>query len=226
MVQRLFIVIGGFFLFALYGLHSSLAVEPQIFVTWKAKAYAPADYTGKILPTASTLIDASLELIDNGQLAHLEDTTIYWYVNDTFVSGGRNVQNISFRTPAFTDTSVEVRAQLPDYKGEFLAKTIRIPVVRPEAVIRTPIPGRTFSASRLTLEAIPYFFNAPSPRYLNFAWTVNGTPPDSSDDPDILNLIVPSDLPGNAPVEITLKIRDPNIKLTVAQSSLQLVYVK
>jgi hypothetical protein len=181
--------------------------EPRIIITWKSKTYAPPFFTGKALPTANSMIEASVEVLDGGKFADISRETIYWYVNGNFVSGGS--QNTSYRAPETSNTAVDLRAQLPNYKGNLILKTITIPIVAPEAVIGAPYPRRRVSSSPFRLYAYPFFFNVGFASNLGISWVVNGKTVFDNETPDVLSVAIPEDLPSDAQIPVKLIARNP-----------------
>src|SRR3989344_5475428 len=52
------------FLAASFLLSSAQQSQPQFFITWRAQNYAPANYSGKILPAANSPVTASFEILN------------------------------------------------------------------------------------------------------------------------------------------------------------------
>src|SRR3989344_1635798 len=69
---------------------------PELLMTWRANTYAPADFSGKILPIANSHITASFELVDRGKAVDVSRETVYWYVNDDLVSNKPGMEQVAF----------------------------------------------------------------------------------------------------------------------------------
>ena len=213
--------------------HSQTAV-PKLFITWKAATYAPRDFSGKILPAANSQITASVELIDNGKPADLSNPnpklkqTIYWYLNDNFLQGGAGLQRVTFRAPDAAGGTLDLRAEVPNYKRGIIPepplKTITIPIAAPEVVIEAPFPGGLFSSPTAMLAGLPYFFNVKDASQLNFFWTVNGQAPTGAENPQTLTIKVGSGAPAGSTVSVSLTVRSGNNILGAATANTTLTY--
>jgi len=157
--------------------------QPRLFITWSAESYAPPGFNGKVLPTAGSPITVSFEVIDGGRPANVSGQTTYWYLNNDLIENRPGTKTVRFNAPARAPSVATVRIELPAYPGGLLIGTARIPVVRPEAVIEAPYPGRVFSGPQIRALGTPYFFNADDPSGLVVAWTVNGQSPPGAERP-------------------------------------------
>ena len=220
-------VFASFLFFISYSTPAAYAADPQLLITWKSASLAPYDFSGKLLPAASSPINVSAEvLLGNGRLANLSGETIYWYANDKLVAGGAGVQTAVFQAPLLPGGTISVRAQLPGFQGSFLAKTINISIANPLAIIEAPLPGTTFSGSEVHLKAHAYYFNVPDSTSLTFAWNINGTPPTSAGDPEVLNISVDPKAGDGTPIAVNLKIKNPDILYEAAEAATTLIYRK
>lgn len=201
---------------------SAQTAAPQFLVTWNAQSYVPPNYQGKTFPTNGSPVIVSFELVSQGKAIDLSGQTINWYLDGDFFSGGIGIQSINFNAVAPAGTEHSVNIQLPDYQGEFLTKTINIPVLQSQAVIEAPFPGKIFSASNLQLIARPYFFNIGDPSTLIFSWEVNGANPTNADQPDTLNLNLKPNLPSDFFLNIDLSIKNPNDENEQADQNISL----
>jgi hypothetical protein len=202
------------------------ANQPQFLISWKANTYAPPDFMGKVLPTANSLITTSFELVDGGKLADLSRQTIYWYLNDDLIENKTGVQQVTFPAPSIAGGNVNLRVELPNYRGNDLLKTIEIPIARPEAVIEAPLPNGLFSGDRIQLKARPYFFNVKNSLDLTFSWETNGETPQTSEEPEVLNVVLNKDASAGTPITIDLAIRNPVNIFESATKSINLTFVK
>lgn len=218
--------------FALYNMAAAVAhaqtvaaPSPTFLMTWQAtNSYAPAGYVGKILPNQESQIMASIEVITpGGQLANLSGQTIYWYQNENLLGGGIGIQRIEFRPYGEAPNVITLRVDIPDYPGGDIEHEISIPIVQPEAVIEAPFPGGDFSASAITLQALPYFFGATSTDPLSFSWTANGQSATSAENPTSLQLSLPASTPSGYSIPVTLTIQD-SIDSNTATANTNLTY--
>lgn len=214
-------------LFVLRGA-SSLAqtTEPQFLITWQAKSYAPPQYGGKVLPTAGSPIAASLEIVSRGKLVDLSEQTIYWYLNDNFLRGGRGVQTVDFNASGNAPDVLELRVQLPNYRGDLLIKSIEIPVAAPEVVIEAPYPEANFQNTPVRVRGVPYFFNVLTPLALNFGWSVNGETPPNSENPSNLTVNLNQGAPSGSNLNIGLTIQNPGNIFESASKNIDLVFTR
>jgi hypothetical protein len=198
------------FLFSLaFFIKPAHAAGPELFITWKARTYVPAEYPGKILPTADSELMASLDVINQGKVVDISGQTVYWYVNGDLVSNSKGVHTITFRAPKSLPNIITVKAELPFYGGKDSFKEIAIPVVPPEAVIQASYPNGNFYGGVADAKAAPYFFNISSINSLNFTWSVNGQIPTSSDSPSTLSVNTDPNMPVGSTLLIALSITNP-----------------
>ena len=161
---------------------SKAQILPEFMITWKANNYAPTDYLGKIIPIKSTAVDVSMELIDKGKLANLSPYEVRWFVDDGLQTAGFGMKNFTFDIASFTGKSAALlRAEVINYRGTNLEKTIAIPIGEPELVIAHP--------NKNIFKAFPYFFNTSKIGDLSFTWSINNISSSGpSEDPDVLLL--------------------------------------
>jgi hypothetical protein len=203
----------------------SHAADPQLLVTWKGTSLAPYDFSGRLMPSANSLITASAQaLLGNGTVANLTNEIIYWYANDQLIGGGKGVQTVTFQAPSIPGGLVTLRAQLPNFNDTFTAKTITIPIANPQAIIEVPFAGSAFSKSPVTLKAHAFYFSASGANNLVYAWTVNGVPPESSDDPEILNINIDPKTPSGVTIGVNLTVNNPDLLYEGTQTSIALTY--
>ncbi|MBI4085751.1 MAG: hypothetical protein HY433_00680 [Candidatus Liptonbacteria bacterium] len=219
-VTVMVIIITGIFL---TGARAQTA-SPQFMITWQSRTYVPPGFEGKILPTANSLIMVSFELIDEGKPADMSAQTVYWYANNNFLKGGKGLRHIEFRAPDTAGGTIDLRAEVPNYKRGPQLKTIGIPIVSPKAVIEAPFPNNEFSASPIQLTGLPYFFNVRDISALNFDWRVNGVAPAGTENPDVLTVRLNQDAPSGSPLGITFAVRNKNNALEGASVNVNLIY--
>jgi hypothetical protein len=228
--MRNIILRGAFagFLMGMLSPLSSFAAGPSVIVTWKASGgLVPDDFAGRVLPAAGSLVTASAEvLLENGALADLSGEILQWYANNKLIEGGKGVQKITFRAPELSGGLVHVRVQLPNFNDAFLSRTATVPVAKPLAVIEAPLAESSFSNSVLRLKAHPYYFTASSASSLTFAWSINGSPPDSSDNPEELAISIDPKAPSGAPVNVRITIANPAVFYEAAEAARSFLYKK
>lgn len=183
--------------------------ELRPLLTWRAVTYTPDFYTRKALPISTSDIIAAIDIIDRGRPADLALEKIYWYANDRLVSSGTGMTRISLTAPSIAGRGImEVRVSIPEYRGG-IAKTVRIPIVSPEAVIEAPYPGGRVRSSPFDLKAHPFFFNISQHDELSFAWKVSGREPGTYADPLRLRVSLDPSTPPRTTVPIGLRIENP-----------------
>lgn len=198
--------------------------NPQFMITWKSNTYVPVDFEGKILPTANSTITVSFELIDGGAPAELSNQTVYWYINNNFLQGGKGLQHIEFRAPDTAGGVIDLRVEVPNYKQGPQLKTVEIPTVAPKAVIEAPFPNNEFSASPVQVAGLPYFFNVRDISPLNFGWSINGVAPSGTENPDTLTIRLNQDAPAGSSLGVAFTVRNKNNALEEASGNVNLIY--
>jgi hypothetical protein len=201
------------------------ASGPTFLMTWRAiNSYAPAGYAGEILPNQQSQIMASVEVISpSGQPVDLSGQTIYWYQNENLLGGSVGIQRIEFRPYGEAPNVITLRVDLPDYPGGDIEHEISIPIVQPQAVIEAPFPGGNFSASAITLQALPYFFGTTSTDELSFSWTANGQTANNAENPTSLQISLPASTPAGYQLPVELAIQSAN-GLDTANGNVNLTY--
>ena len=223
--QKVFFLLAVFL--AVFGFTTFLVeaqTTPEIWATWKASSYVPADFPGKAMPSEGTLVTTSFEVVDNGKFVNLAGYEIYWYLNDELIKTGLGEQQVSFRVP--TRGNHQIRIQVNDYNGANLVKTIEIPAIRPEAVIVAPYARDSFSGSRIQVKAVPYFFNTAKPEKLNFSWKVNGQKPATTENISFLDISLGGETTDGYEININLSISNPNNLLLSGSTSKILTFQK
>lgn len=225
--KRILILSVAFFAFSLASAVSAQAATgPQFLITWQASnSYAPAGYTGKILPTIESQIAAALTIISGGQPLNLSNQTIYWYLNGNFLGGGVGVTHTSFQPYGTPPTALTLKVELPNYPSGILTHEIVIPMVQPQAVIVAPYPSGNFATTQPTVQAVPYFFNATSTMALGINWSVNGQTVSSAENPQTLNISLPQGTASGFVLAVSLTMRNPNDS-TIAGDTTNLTYQK
>ena len=200
--------------------------QPQVLVTWQApESYIPPGYHDKALPGWASPITASVTLISGGKPVDLRNHTIYWYTDDTLISGGQGIQAVSFVPAGGAPNLVALKVQIPNYPGGFIIHTIQIPVVQVKAVIEANHPSAQLQNSSLAIQGTPYFFAVTDPSSLSYSWSVNGTSPATAISPQTLDLNLGPMVPSGSTFATSLTIADPHAKIS-ATDSINLTYSK
>jgi hypothetical protein len=227
MKQNLEILITAFsvlFLsFAVAGAQTSI----QFLTSWQAQSYAPSWYQGKILPVKGTPTEISFELIDNGKIADLSKTKVRWYVNDKLVKNeedGLGIKSLSIVIPDYAAQETEIKVAVVNYLGgETFYKTVKIPVVAPEAVIDAPYSNGEISAGSSVFKAVPFFFNINSLNELSVEWSTSEQKTEGdSVSPWSLNLNIEPKMPSDSEINLSLSIKNILEKLEFAAKSIKL----
>jgi hypothetical protein len=185
------------------------STDPQLIMTWQTDSYASPGFRGKKLPAVSGTIVAGVSLLDNGKIVSLKDTLVQWHMNNAFLSGDIGMSKVVITAPRISPNIIEIRATIPDYKGQELLKTIEIPLGSPEVTIEAPFPLGRISTSTVTLKAHPFFFNIKNASQLSFRWSVNGESPSSKENPDELKLSIPQNASHGSLFSTTISVRNP-----------------
>lgn len=205
---------------------SAQSSQPQFLMTWSvADSYTPLGYPGKALPNQESQISASVEVIINGKRVDLSGQTIYWYQNDHLMGGGLGVQHITFHPYGEAPNIIDLNVEIPSYYAGALTHDIEIPIVEPQAVIKTSYPQNNFSGSTALISAIPYFFAETSTSPLVFSWSVNGEAVTNQDNPQSLQISLPQSTPAGYAVFVTLTIQS-SLDPLVATANTTLTYQK
>jgi hypothetical protein len=180
----------------------------EMHITWRAHTYVPPTYAGKPLPTAGSRVTASVFVTQNGKFIDLVGKTIYWYLNDEFIEGGADQQTVEFRLPKDKNgTIADLMVRLPNTAGG-LVNTIDIPIIAPQVAIDAPFPRGVVAGDAFRVRARAYFFNTPSPAFLDYRWTVNGKEPPPEDPENLSVAIEPGGAPGTS-ILVNLNLRNP-----------------
>ncbi|RJQ28726.1 hypothetical protein C4571_03070 [Candidatus Parcubacteria bacterium] len=198
---------------------------PLLLISWRALTYVPPGFSGKALPIENSVVEAAVELVDRGSPINTAGYPIYWYLNGKYLEGGRGLRSVKFPVPRFGDR-FDLRAEISGYKGASPTKTVRVPVVRPEAVISTPLSGNNFSSLSTEFRALPYFFNVTKLSDLVFRWRVNDEAVASTENPDGLTVNLDPTTPPGFKTRIELSIQNPRNVLEGDANSLELTFVK
>lgn len=183
---------------------------PQAFITWKAKGYAPTNYTGKILPGSNSPILANVEVFSGGKVINLSALTIYWYLNDRLLDRGVGLQAASFRTPqSINGGTIILRVEIPDYPGGGITSSVNIPLVTPTVVLWSPYPQDKLNSQSVQVSVLPYFFTVPDISFLTFSWAVNGKDVQTTENPQVLQVNVAQGAAPGSALDIKVSVANP-----------------
>ena len=185
------------------------AQNPELFITWRAENYTPPGYSGRVLPSVGTPMEASFELVDGGKIIDVSKYEIRWLFGDRFYKTATGLKTLSY-APSLTSESVPLKITVVGYNGGDMEKEITIPIARPEIVIAAPYPNREIGPGKNIFRALPYFFNIQSPSELSFEWLVNKEKAVSGgENPDSLELDTPEEARG---LQIALSVFAQGLK--------------
>ncbi len=201
--------------------------EPIPIITWKARSYAPAEFSGKPLPISNTPILASLEVFANGKKANISGYRIYWYLNNRLVDRGVGLQSVSIRAPQLLNGGIaSLRAKIDDYPGFSVSKNVDIPVVTPSAVIKRSVSGNTFFSKKLEFEVVPYFFNVNDIPSLSFSWKVNNEVVSAAENPQNLVVNINDDAASGSALNVEALVSNPAEFFESAKAKMSLTFSK
>lgn len=195
--------------------------EAELYMTWKASTYAPPLYAGKHLAIGNSDIEFAVDAFQGGKPLDLSRRTVRWYLENELFASGAGLTRAKIAAPS--SGMVSVRADVPELG---LVRTVSIRLVSPVAVAEAPFPAGQFQASNFVLAGIPYFFNVSDPSRLTYDWNINGNPPETSEQPDLLTINV---IPGTAdgfPIVLTLRIANPAAQFESASRNANFIYRK
>ncbi len=146
------------------------AGAPQLTITWRADNYTPNDFEGRVLPSPNTPVTVSVEATIDGKLADLSKANIAWYKDGERFDFGPGLKETTF-TASETDAGSHFVRATVSVNGATAEQTLRVPVVRPTAVLEVPYPDRAVPAESVAnLTSVPYFFNASVITDFVFSW--------------------------------------------------------
>jgi len=215
-----FIIVFTVIIFSLFFFshNSSAQNSDNLLVSWQAQNYAPLEFTGKILPTRETTIELGVDLLVNGKIVDLSKHSIRWLVNNEEEALGTGLQSISFTFPAHVGGEQRVKAVVLNYRGEDLEKTISVPVVDPEVIIRSTVQNKTIAPGEVEFHALPYFFNVTSLQDIFLQWQANGVKTTANTPILVLDL---SDAPSGDVLNLSLNALNFKNDIEQARSSLR-----
>lgn len=208
------------------GIAAKAQTEPFILITFKGLDYAPSNYQGKVLPIQNSPAVASVALIQNGKFIDVSNMQINWLIDNQPYRSGIGLSTIIFQEPdlsnRFSSTNIEV--EFPNYPGGFILNSISFTPGSPQAIIENPYPNNQFSGQNVSLKLIPYFFNIRNIQDLNISWSINGQSPTNLDNPEILDVRLPSSPPSGSALNVSLSVQSKLSQLEAAQNQISLTY--
>mgnify|MGYP001565594982 CR=1 FL=1 len=211
--------------------NSQAQTEPLLLISWQAQNFAPLGFLGKNLPIIYTPVVVGLEMIEKNQIINLKNYEIRWYVDGKFEDSGKGLTTMRFLggKPGGTDEHF-IRAEIMDYKGANLAKTINVPLVSPQIVIFSPYQGYqvpVLKPGTNVLKALPYFFNVEKIGELTINWEAGGVKTEGgAANQDILNLTIPETAPDNFVLPVKVGAINKNQPLERASQNINFTVVR
>jgi hypothetical protein len=180
---------------------------PEFLVTWRALNSVPADYQVKALPSNSTSIEMSFDLIDSSRIINLSRSEIRWSVNDRLLRTGIGLKSVQFTNDGSDQT---VRITILDYDGNNLDKFVVVPSAKPQIVIDSRSTNKSLGLDEHVFQAIPLFFNIKSINELSFDWTLNNSSVSgAADNPNFLVLNIKSPAtPQESEINVSVVVRN------------------
>jgi len=195
--------------------------KPQFIPFWRASAYAPAGFLGKVFPIEKTTIEASFELLNGGKLVDLSNKRIAWLVNGNVIKDGVNQKSVTFKNYAFAGENAAVDIRVFNPNGQADTYSFTIPVASPKLVIESPYDKDNLTGKNLNLTALPYFFNVSGLQELIFSWAVNGVSPEgNASEPEQLLVTIPGATPLGVRVTVGASVENPASSIETAQDEL------
>ncbi len=191
---------------------TATAQTSDLILNWKSDVFVPAFYSGKALPTASSKVKLSVNLLRDNRLLSLGGREISWYLNNKLIKKGVGGQKADFLAEDGSNALVRVVVKIGEQEVE---KIITIPVIKPELVI-APQPTNVF-------QALPFFFNARKISDFIFRWMVGGRETQGKvGSPDVLELGAPEGLE-QAEIILSASVQNKQSPLEVGKSVLKLL---
>ena len=145
--------------------YASAANGNTMLISWRSTGSAPSGYAGKIMPGVSSLIRASVVVVGaDGNIKDTSGTTIYWYLNDDLIEGGKGKKQVFFLAPSQSGGIMNLQAYIPSLGGESLVDTLVIPIIPPS--VRLKLNGAN------SVTAAPYYFTTDM-NNIGYKWRIN-----------------------------------------------------
>lgn len=205
--------------------------EPLILLTWQAKNFAPSGFQGKNLPIINTPIVVGLEMIEKNQIVNLKNYEIRWFLDGKFGNSGKGMTTFGFRGGKLGGTDEHfIQAEIIDYKGKNLEKTLTIPLVKPQITIPSHSQGYQVPVIRPktnTFKALPFFFNVGKIEGLEINWEAGGIQTAGGvANQDILNLNIPETAPDGFILSLKVTAINKNQVLERTSQSINLTLIR
>ncbi|MEK7554403.1 MAG: hypothetical protein AAB518_00235 [Patescibacteria group bacterium] len=194
-----------------------------LVVSWRANAYAPGRFEGKILASRNGSITASVDLLIAGKPADLARREIRWFVNNELYRSGKNLKRVTLQAPIQSSDEMILKVVvLGSGGGSNIERLITIPIASPEVVLDVPSAGGYIPAASIETRAIPYFFSVDDPNELSYEWTANGSRAENeSGSGSVITLDATSGTPESS-VILGVRAINPAALIESAQASLML----
>ncbi len=139
------------------------------YLTWESNGSSPTDYQGKNLTSVDGVIKVSVQpLIYSGTgYSDSSQWQYRWYLDDEFANiDGVGIKQFRFRVKSYNLTEQTVKVKITFPNGITQEKSIIIPIVSPQVVIKPMIRSAIMrdeiintNESEIILTATPYFFS-------------------------------------------------------------------
>lgn len=223
---------GAVFLILSFLLVSSVLAQtaPEFMITWKAVNYVPADYLGKTLPSASSFVEAGMDVLDKGKTVDLSKSIISWYANNNIVGFGVGLKTMKFNVASAQ--SVVVRVVIADYNGAEISDSFLVPIQKNEMIISAKTPSNNvfrnrikLSATSHTIQARPFFFNVKDLSGLRFTWKINDKIAGGTvENPDFLTLDLKSEgVPQETELSVSAGVSNLSNQLEIGSRTLNFI---
>jgi hypothetical protein len=168
------IVFVAVLVFSMAGVVGAQTQTGQAIITWHANNFYPSDYEGKPLATQNTSVSLSVAVVRNGKPLDLSQATITWYVDEKFLNEGKGLTRTTMSaTKTYGDQHL-VRVRVLSGNDSY-ESSINLPIAKYQVVVPVPLPNQAASGgAEISLQAVPYFFNANTLADILFSWQVNG----------------------------------------------------
>jgi len=202
---------------------TSSPAASQVFITWQAQDFTPADYQGKIIPSARTTVKLGLELLNQNKFQDLSKANIIWYLDGNFLTSGQGLKETSFTANKLAGDYHYIRTVI-NLGGQEYDGTVDIPTASPEIVIKTPaMANNSIPLGKNIFEAIPYFFNVSNLQNIIFNWMVNGqTAEGASLGGSTLELDLEAPVPANQILDIKVTAQNSKNELEFGSKEINL----
>lgn len=218
-------IAGGFFAIQNKQNASAQTASQNIdfFIDWSAKTFIPADYSGKPLPTFSSIINLNATLLSGGGERVNENNYRFNWILDNSSALDSDGPTASFKvTNGASDThKIYLRIFNKSSSALFKEYFFLIPISTPEvAVYKKSSDGlldtingliSVSAGSELNLIAKPYFFNnITDESQLKYRWFLNDKEAKGNVlNPNKLSTTFPSGIPSGTQYNLSLRVENP-----------------